>query len=426
MVKDARKVPFNIDAIKAHDYVIFVEGEEECMVWHQCGYPSVVSCPNGAAPEQSMNNLEWLDEVWDRFQGKRIYLATDTDGPGKKLRDDLARRFEPENTFIIEYPVKDANDTLLGHDQAIFEDLFNHAKPVPITEIIDSEDTLATIKYYRKHGYPVGSKLGMPQTDKLYSCNRKELEVFTGVPGHGKSTFKTYSMLRLAVLENWKWGIFSPEHSPELTITRMCEQFMDLPLDKMSESQIDMAFSFIQSHFYFYNITKLESMSLTHLLSLGRSIIKRYGVDGLLFDPFTYIENDQAGETSTDKIGKLLTTLSTFTKVEDVHISLAAHPRKMDKEGGNYQVPRPYDIAGSNNFFNTPDVCCAIHRDYQSEEAGQNISVLHIQKMKLHFRGKPGTVEYTHNVETGTYTEVGSKPISLFELHQRKNNSLLL
>ena len=51
MVKDAMKIPYNINSIVNQNYVIISEGEEECMVWHQCGFRSVISVPNGARVE---------------------------------------------------------------------------------------------------------------------------------------------------------------------------------------------------------------------------------------------------------------------------------------------------------------------------------------------------------------------------------------
>lgn len=413
MVKNALKVPFNIDAIAEHGYVIIVEGEEEVMVWHQCGYPSVISCPNGASDKN--NNLEWLDHVYDKLEGKLKYIATDNDKPGLKLREDLVRRFDPSEVLLIDYPAKDANDTLKDYDKDALITLFNEAKPVPITEVTEVEDVISIIKGYRQNGYPVGSKVGMMMTDVHRSFNRGELEVTTGVPGHGKTTLHSYFQLRLSALEGWKWAIFSPEHNASLSVSRLCEQFMDKGLFEMTDAELDYALSFIKSHFFFYNTEKLTSFTVTHLLDLGVQIIRRYGVDGIILDPFTHIENNMEGDDSSSRVGAMLTKLSQYSRKHDVYVNLIAHPRKMEKRGEDYEVPRPYDIAYSNNFFNTPDMCTAVHISYSS-----GITSYHVQKVKLHFRGEPGVIEYQHDKKTGVYWEVGAQRIPLCKITQQQ------
>jgi twinkle protein len=417
MVKDAQKVPFNIDSVRDKDYFILVEGEEECMVWDQCGFSSVISCPNGATEKN--NNLEWLDGVYSLLEGKKIYIATDNDNPGRKLRDDFARRFDPADVFIIEYPLKDANDTLLGHEAGIFKALFDGAKPVPMPEVIEASELLDIVKGYRDNGYPIGSKLGLRLTDNYLSWNRKEFQLLTGVPNMGKTTFLMYCMLRLSVLDGWKWAVFSPEHTPSLTAAKMCEQFLNKSISQMTEAELEYGFAFINNHFFFYNTDRLDSYSLSHLLGIAKSMVRRYGVDGIVFDPFTHIENDQDGDSNTDRIGRMLTKMSQFTRLHDVHITLVAHPRKMEKRGDEYEVPRPYDIAGSNNFFNTPDVCLCVHLNYAT-----SITSLHVQKVKLNFRGTPGVVNFLHNRDTGTFWEEGAKDIPLSKIVDHKHTLL--
>jgi hypothetical protein len=77
----------------------------------------------------------------------------------------------------------------------------------------------------------------------------------------------------------------------------------------------------------------------------------------------------------------------------------------MDKNASGYNVPRLYDISGSHHFFNVPDVGIAVHRSFQN---GQKDPVeVHIQKMKYHFRGKLGRIDYEFDRESGQYSEDG-------------------
>ena len=89
----------------------------------------------------------------------------------------------------------------------------------------------------------------------------------------------------------------------------------------------------------------------------------------------------------------------------NVLVVLVAHPRKMDRTSAGYNVPRLYDISGSHHFFNVPDWGLAVHRSFQN---GQKDPVeVHIQKIKWHFRGKLGRIDYEFNRDSGQYSEDG-------------------
>ena len=404
MVKDARKIPYNIDCIKKSSYVIICEGEEETMVWSQSGL-NAISVPNGAS--KNNNNLEWLDSVYDLFEEKTIYLATDNDEPGRKLKDDLARRFSSSDIRIIEFPEgeKDANDCLKRYGQDFVSRLFIDAKQLPITEISSAVDYLSLIESYRKDGYPVGSHVGMSETDEHMSWNRGELGVVTGIPGSGKSTWLDFMFIRLAYLKGWKFGMFSPENIAPLKITRLAEQLLNKGLTQMNSTEVEHSVNVVSKHFWFYNVETLEDYTISNLLRLAETMVKRNGIDCLCLDPFNYIEQDASDESSNEKIGNLLRKLKQFAVKMNVLVVLVAHPRKMDKTGGNYNVPRLYDISGSHHFFNVPDWGVAVHRAFQN---GQKDPVeIHIQKIKYHFRGKLGKVEYEFNRDSGQYSENG-------------------
>ena len=405
MVKDAQKIPYNLNSIIKSDKVIICEGEEECMVWHQCGYPFAVSVPNGAS--KTNNNLEWLDSVYEYFQGKIIYMATDNDEPGRKLAEDISRRFEAEDIRLVQFPEgqKDANDVLVNIGQHAIISMFDTAKQKPITEISMADDYRDTIFGYYESGYPIGAQIGMSETDEHITWSRGELVVVTGIPGSGKSTWLDFVYARLAIRSGWKFGIFSPENVAPLKITRLSEQIVGYPLKKMNKMQIDKAISRINQHFYFYNIEQMDDYSIDGILAIAKNMVRRYGIDCLCLDPFNYISMQSNDDNSNERIGELLRKLKQFAVKNNVNVTLVAHPRKMDKSNGSYNVPRLYDISGSHHFFNVPDVGLAIHRNYVD---GSNDPVeLHVQKMKYHFRGSLGKVEYLFEPSTGRYSEDG-------------------
>jgi len=403
MVKDARKIPYNINSIKDQNYVIICEGEEECMVWHQSGLRSVISVPNGAS--KNNNNLEWLDSVYDLFEGKIIYLATDNDEPGRKLGEDLARRFDSSDIRIIRFTEKDANDCLKLYGEEYVARLFEEAEHLAIKEIAVVDDFLETILSYQENGFPIGYKVNMPETDKHLSWNRGELVVVSGIPTFGKTTWLDYMYTRLSQINNWKFGIFSPENMAPLKIMRLAEQLSGKPVTQMNREELSRMLAIIKTRFYFFNTEKMEDFTLGALLKTAKSMIKRYGIDCLCLDPFNYIDNPSKEESTHDRAGDLLRELKKFAVHHDINVTLVAHPRKQDKTGGQYNVPRMYDIAQSSHFYNVPDVGIIVHRTFVD---GVNDPVeVFIQKIKHHFRGQLGSIQYNFDRATGRYSENG-------------------
>lgn len=182
MVKDAQKIAYNLDAIKNAEYVIFSEGEEEVMCWHQSNLKAI-SVPNGASATN--NNLDWLNPIYDYFDGKIIYIATDNDEPGRKLRDDLMRRFADHDVRIIDFPEdqKDANDCLMAYGQEFLTRLYSEARLAPMEDIGSVSDYEQIMISYFKDGYPVGDTVGMINTDNHHTWSRGELGVVSGIPG---------------------------------------------------------------------------------------------------------------------------------------------------------------------------------------------------------------------------------------------------
>jgi twinkle protein len=405
MVSGAKKIPYNLNRIKDSTEIIICEGEEEAMVWYQAGYPFAVSCPNGAGV--GVNNLQWLDDTYTHFENKKIIIATDNDGPGQKLKEDLARRFDQSDIFIVQFPsdAKDANDVLKAHGVEAIKKLYSEAQPIPIKEIAEVNDFLDLIELYQTEGFPIGCKVNMPETDKHLSWNKGELVVVSGIPSFGKTTWLDYTYVRLSQIHGWKFGIFSPENMAPLKITRLAEQLSGKAVTKMNRAEIRRMTDILRKHFYFFNTEKMEDFSLPALLDTAKTMVKRYGIDCLCLDPFNYIDNPSKEDSTHDRAGDLLRELKKFAVHNDINVTLVAHPRKQDKSGGQYVVPRMYDIAQSSHFYNVPDVGIIVHRTFVD---GVNDPVdIYIQKMKHHFRGQLGSVAYQFDRATGRYTENG-------------------
>jgi twinkle protein len=406
MVSGAKKIPYNLNSIKESDTIIICEGEEETMCWHEAGYPFAVSCPNGAATGN--NNLEWLDNSYNFFEGKKIYLATDGDAPGKKLREDLSRRFEPSDVYIVEFTdYKDANDYLKAKGVDSLKFLFDNAKPLPIPEISTVEDFMGELMDIYDNGYPVGDKIDYPEFDEHITWKRGQFVVVSGVPGSGKSTFVDQVCLRLALRRNWKFAMFSPENDNVLKSIRLAEQITGQPLQsdmhrKMPKAMYERALMYIKDHFSFYDTANLNDFKIDNLLRIAKSLIRQKGIDAIVLDPFNYIEHDNQQDIMNEKIGRMLVKMKKFALTNKVMVVLVAHPKKMqkNKNTNQYEVPRLYDISGSHHFFNVTDNGFVVHRDFDT-----GLVDVYVQKIKHYFMGKLGYVTFDFDPITGRYKE---------------------
>ena len=114
----AERILFNFDMLA--EGIVFVEGEMDAMSVVQCGLPAV-SVPDGAPSEHSSNyesKFRFLESAEGRISElKEVIIAVDSDAPGQRLEDELARRIGREKCKRVEWPTdcKDANEVLLKH-----------------------------------------------------------------------------------------------------------------------------------------------------------------------------------------------------------------------------------------------------------------------------------------------------------------------
>ena len=212
LISGATKIFYNIDSIKNQKYAIITEGEPDCMAYHESGLTSVVSVPNGATISQKEKqhyedtgqlkvfnplNLEYLDlniHLFDHLEV--IYLATDDDATGIKLRGELARRLGKEKCKFIRFsdykddddgPINDPNQLLMVKGKAILADTLNKAYEFPIENVSTAGDYMDEILSDFDHGRAKGKSTGFKSLDPHFSWMPSWLYMFNGYPNEGKA-----------------------------------------------------------------------------------------------------------------------------------------------------------------------------------------------------------------------------------------------
>ncbi len=417
MVKDAKMVFYNIDAIKNSKEALIVEGEPDCLSFIEAGYDTVVSVPNGG--NKGNLKLEYLDNCWQDFENKeKIYIGTDNDETGIALRNELVRRLGDDRCYLLDYKdVKDGNAFLNKYGEIELVDLIKTAPPVPIEGIFMANDLLGGVMEMYENGLPPGMKLGLGEFDKLASFAPGQLTTITGLPSSGKSEFLDYICHLLAVKHGWRFGVFSPENFPiELHMSKLTEKIVGKRFGKrkeddtdehegrVSHEEIKEAVEFLHNHFYFIR-PKDENYSLDNILLKLRKLILKYGINSAIIDPWNYIEQQiPQGVSETSYINNQLSKMVAFTQRYNMHLFLVAHPTKIpkDKKTGKYEIPTLYTISGSAHFYNRTHNGITIYRDFDLKR-----TIAYVQKWKFKHQGKVGDCKFVYHWDTGRYNPEG-------------------
>jgi twinkle protein len=393
---------YNQDVILGSDDLIIVEGEIDTLTFIECGYPNVISVPNGA--NVKMEYLDTYNTLFDDI--KRIYLATDQDTKGIELRDELARRLGPERCLIVNFKdCKDANDYLVkyGND---FHDLIKNATPIPTKGIVTVDHIYNDIRDLFDKGIEPGLKL-----DECFDENIKwetgRLAIVTGIPSSGKSEFVDYLVTKMNKKLGWKAAFFTPENYPlKYHYGKLYEKIIGKRFRSncSNEMEFEMAFEHIKENFFY--IMNEEDFTVDFILTNAKQLIKTRGIKVVVIDPYNKLEH-QYTDSETQYISRFLDKLINFAKFNDVLVFLVAHPRKMQKEAGKIVVPSLYDISGSANFYNKTDYGIVVHRQTSDINTMINRVQIYWSKIKFKHLGEQGMTEMEYDKDTGRFYKEG-------------------
>ena len=256
-------------------------------------------------------------------------------------------------------------------------------------------------KGFKNIGVSPGSQ--WTQLSKLYRPAKGMLNIFTGIPSHGKSEFVDALMINLAVEKGWKWAIYSPENWPvELHAQKFIEKLSGKSLFELSTEEFDRYYNFITEHFKIIEPDE-DNITVHSVIKLFKQAITEYGIDGCLIDPWNEMDNTpEKNESLTSFIGRMLAKIRRFSRSNNVFMAVVAHPKLMYKnpKTNKYLVPRLYDISDSANWYNKADNGISIYRNFDT-----GYTDIHVQKIKFKVHGSIGCVSFTYDKVSGRYIE---------------------
>jgi len=245
----------------------------------------------------------------------------------------------------------------------------------------------------------------MGKIDDHMKLRLGDFSVWTGVPGHGKTTFINDFMNRIIEGYDLKICFASFEQNPQTDHKRALRTWYAGKLVKdMGESELQAADAWIDKRYMFIVPDESETCDLKWLIEQMEIVVLRHGVKIIVIDPWNEMEHiRESGESLTEYTGRAIRHLKAFAKNRGVHVAVVAHPAKMmrDKQG-KYPVPTLYDISDSAHWANKADLGVVVHRDMkESRDTVQCVKSRYQNEI-----GVTGVVDVLFSRNTGRFTAI--------------------
>ena len=411
---------YNIDNVDEKDWIIICEGEMDCLSFKEIGLKQVVSIPHGAVMKVADGKISPEEDTKFKFiwnakskldKCSKIILALDNDKSGQAMAEEIARRVGKDKCWKIEYPedCKDANEVLVKHGAEKLDEIATKPVPYPVSGLYDAEHFYEEVDDIYEKGVGTGVSTGYTEVDDIYTIVEGQLSVVTGHPSSGKSEFIDQIMVNIARDKQWKFGICSFENEPRIHISKLISKYLKKPFfdgatARMTPAELSEGKKFIQKHFSFLYQADGSLSSLDSIIERMKVAVMRYGVRGIVVDPYNYIARD-TNTSETDWISDMLTKLRVFAQAHSIHIWFVAHPTKMmRRDDGTVPPPKGYDISGSASWFAKADVGLTVHRPNPSQS---NISQILIWKCRFSWVGAIGETSLIFDKATTSYNSMG-------------------
>lgn len=370
------KTFWNIDCltdVEGHDLII-TEGEFDALALIQSGFSWVISVPDGApaeahGPDYDGNKYSYLTDatLTQIRKASRIVLATDSDRPGRALAHDLALRIGRDRCAFVKYPKRDRGARERCKDM---NETLQVWGPDACVQAIDravwwNRPSVRTMADIPPAPFRSAFMAGIDGFDELFRFRMGDLSVWTGIPGHGKSTFINHVMASLSVEQNWHVTFASFEQDPSSDHRRALRSWylMGSP-EHCTDDQIKNADDWINHSFTFVchdADSEEEMLNLSWLIDCMKAAVFRHGCKVFVIDPWNELEHDKPRDmTLTEYTGAAIRELRRQARSLNVHIAIVAHPAKMSADD---DMPGLYAISDSAHWANKPDLGAVVYRD---------------------------------------------------------------
>ena len=270
-----------------------------------------------------------------------------------------------------------------------------------IREKSEYTDELKAYFEARKDGI-LGSKLPWVKTEQFIGFRRKEVSVWAGVNGHGKSLMLGHVAIGF-VNQGSKVLVASLEMPAVSTLARMARQASrsEFPtpreLDAFGQWNLD-------KYWLYDHVGKLEPWQV---VALCRYAAYELGITHVVIDSLAKCTK---GEDDFNGQKDFVNTLAEVAKECDIHVHLVHHVRKSDNEE---KLAGKFDLKGSGVITDLVDNVLIVSRNKAKERATQEangcedhtVPDAYLSVVKQRHGDHEGTVAFWFNKASQQYLE---------------------
>ena len=261
---NTKPILYNYDNVYKAEKIIFVEGEIDVLSLAEIGINYATTLSSGAPKEAKFDKNDQRFKVLEDCDllATKVILFTDNDPSGKALHKELLHRFGKDICWYVKIPkdCKDPNDILVKHGKEKLQEIIKNAKPYPVDGLYTTYSYIEQVFDLYLGKYEIPLDIGIEGLDQIYKIIGGTFHVITGIPNHGKSLFLDQILLSMAKNHDWKFAIFSPEHSTPMHIRRLLQMqtgksFEEGFEQKMTQEEMVSSIELLNEHFfleYFY------------------------------------------------------------------------------------------------------------------------------------------------------------------------------
>ncbi len=321
--------------------------------------------------------------------------------------------FEPESSYLpyAVYAYLECNKDFSEASRRLYEEGFgdriesirdNNIKiPSRISEtdddysfVVTDEDVDGYLEKVRSGNLTMGKSTGIPKLDKHFLFKDNSLVVINGINNVGKTSVILYLAVMSAVINKWRWILYSSENGHGSVFRRLCEFYWSKPLNKQNELEYRKAKEFVNKHFTIIK-SDAELFNYKDILVMCDKLLKKEHYDSVLIDPYNSLKIDMPPgyKLSThDYHYEAISEIKLWTK-HNCSVYINTHPHT-DSTRNTIEVqldsgekvklaapPRSSDSEGGNKFPNKADDFITIHRYTDSPDSWM-FTELHIRKIK--------------------------------------------
>lgn len=356
-------------------FVIITEGQVDCLSLRTQGIKNSVSMPFG------VSNKKWVEQSWDWLMDfDEIYLLFDNDEEGQKAVEEVAKKIGFDKCRKCILP-KEYNDPNEAHqkDYDLHKCIKNTKEFKPERIVSAGElaaDAITRMSLGRREDQGIPFMGWVEKESLLFNVRPREMTLYTGYPGHGKSTILYQFVAYIIFVMKHKVIVASLEEEAEDILGLIMIHALAIPFDK-SDKNVVKAFEEVgrqltEKLFFYYYRGRAPYLDV---LKGAEFVIRKHGAQHFILDSVAKTDlNIEDNKEVNDFLGHVTTSMND----SGAHYHIVAHPKKSDDDGDYKSMPDFQSIKGAASFGIETFNCITMFRnkakEYMRQAAKNNVT----------------------------------------------------